>query len=198
MTGTQEIQITAEPQLDNRSCLFRVDRSLYLGTLYTSDRDFAREHASLIHAVFEVDENILGVQVRHGELLVTLRQPPEDWRPLARAIGAAIRAHLQANKPVIAEDAPEHLQGSDLLRWKAQQVIDTQLNPALAAHGGFVEIARNEGNDLFITMGGGCQGCGSAVATLRQGVEVALREAVPELGAIHDVTDHAAGLNPYM
>ena len=59
-------------------------------------------------------------------------------------------------------------------------------------------IQASRGKDLYITMGGGCQGCGSAAMTMKQGVEVALRNGVPGIGAIHDATDHASGANPYM
>jgi Fe-S cluster biogenesis protein NfuA len=71
------------------------------------------------------------------------------------------------------------------------------INPAVAAHGGVVELIDVQRNDVFLRMGGGCQGCGMASMTLRQGVESAIRRTVPEVGAIMDTTDHAAGRNPY-
>lgn len=194
----QEIRITAEPQWRPEQCLFRVDRTIHAGTIYVSDPEVAAEAVPLAKVLFDLDPRVKGVRIRHGELLLVLREPLQDWRELARQAGAAIRAFLQEGRQPVAEDAASRLQGADLVRHRAQEVIDQRLNPALAAHGGFVEIVDSEGNDISINMGGGCQGCGSAQATLRQGIEVALREAVPELGAIHDATDHAAGVSPYM
>lgn len=80
---------------------------------------------------------------------------------------------------------------------RVRQVLDTRINPAVASHGGNIALVDVEGSDVFIELGGGCQGCGMARVTLRQGVEKMLREAIPELGQIVDVTDHAAGTDPY-
>lgn len=196
-TAPQTVSITAQPQERPDQCLFQVDRTLYTGTLYCSDPAFARQWAPVIAAVLEAGE-VKGVRLTHGELLVTMKQAPPDWRDLARRIGAALRAHIQGGGPAVQPGAEEALSGADRIRHQAQAVIDQQLNPALASHGGYVEIVDNEGSDLYVTMGGGCQGCGSAMATMRQGVEVAIREAVPDVGEIYDATNHAAGTNPYM
>ncbi len=197
MEETRSINITAEPQLDPRRCLFRTDQSFHPGTLFTSDPAWAEKWAPLAKAVFDVG-GIRDLRIHNGEILVTREEMDGDWRDLARRIGSAIRAHFQSGSPAVHPDAASKLEGPDLLRQQVQEVIDEQLNPALAAHGGFVEIQDLKGNDLYINLGGGCQGCGAAAATLRQGVEVAIREAVPEVGAIYDATDHAAGLNPYI
>lgn len=78
-----------------------------------------------------------------------------------------------------------------------QRVIDEQINPAIAGHGGFVSLLDFKDGRAYIALGGGCQGCGMADVTLRQGIEVMIREAVPEVVEILDTTDHAAGTNPY-
>ncbi|KAA3604908.1 MAG: hypothetical protein DWQ01_20090 [Planctomycetota bacterium] len=198
MTETDQVHITAEPQADPRKCLFRVDRTLYVGMIYTSDPAFAESWMPLAKALFDANDQIQGVRIAHGELTVRTAEAPDDWRELARACGAAIRAHLQAGHESVKEGAEQHLAGDDAIRHRVQQVIDSDLNPALAAHGGFVEILDNDGLDFYLNMGGGCQGCGAAAATMRQGIEVAIREKVPEVGNIFDGTDHAAGTNPYM
>ena len=77
-------------------------------------------------------------------------------------------------------------------------VLDNQVNPAIAAHGGMISLVDVEDTDIYVEMSGGCQGCALARMTLRQGVERMLRDAVPELTAVHDVTDHASGENPYL
>lgn len=78
-----------------------------------------------------------------------------------------------------------------------QQIFDEQVNPQIASHGGYVQLLEVDGTRAYIEMGGGCQGCGMANVTLKQGVEVAVREALPEITELVDVTDHASGTNPY-
>ena len=78
-----------------------------------------------------------------------------------------------------------------------QQVLDTQINPAVAGHGGHVALLDVKNDVAYIALGGGCQGCGMADVTLKQGIEVIIREAVPEIRQIIDTTDHASGTNPY-
>ena len=85
----------------------------------------------------------------------------------------------------------------DPLAQQIQEIFEQQINPQIAAHGGFVELLELDGNRAYIRMGGGCQGCGMANVTLKQGVEVAVREALPEITELIDVTDHASGTNPY-
>ncbi|HUF75635.1 MAG TPA: NifU family protein [Longimicrobiales bacterium] len=81
---------------------------------------------------------------------------------------------------------------------RVRSVLDTQVNPAIAAHGGMISLVDVADTDVYVEMSGGCQGCALSRMTLRQGVERMLREAVPELTAVHDVTDHASGDNPYL
>ena len=197
-TSAPAIKITAEPQVIPTNCLFRVDRSLYVGTLYTGDGAWAAEWMPLAGALFAADPNVRGVRLSDAEVLVSLERVPQDWREVARNLGTAIRAHLAAGGVPVKDGAADAVQGEDLLRQRAQVVIDRDLNPNLASHGGWVEIQASRGSDLYITMGGGCQGCGSAAMTMKQGVEVAIRNAVPEITGIHDATDHASGSNPYM
>jgi Fe/S biogenesis protein NfuA len=77
------------------------------------------------------------------------------------------------------------------------QVLDDQINPAIAAHGGRAELVAVEAGIAYLRLGGGCQGCGMATVTLSQGIEVAILDAVPELAGVVDVTDHASGTNPF-
>ena len=80
---------------------------------------------------------------------------------------------------------------------RVQRVIDEVINPGIAAHGGFVELVDVSDETLYLRMGGGCQGCAASAATLRQGIERMVRQSVPEIQEIVDVTDHEAGVNPY-
>jgi len=85
---------------------------------------------------------------------------------------------------------------SDLAR-RVLAVLERDVNPNIAAHGGHAELVGIDGSTAYLRLGGGCQGCGMATVTLSQGIEVAITEAVPEIDAIVDVTDHASGNNPY-
>ncbi len=77
------------------------------------------------------------------------------------------------------------------------RVLEEQINPSIAAHGGRADLVAVEDTAAYLRLSGGCAGCGMAAVTLSQGIEVALRESVPEITQVIDVTDHAAGTNPY-
>lgn len=85
----------------------------------------------------------------------------------------------------------------DPVAQSVQDVIDRQINPGVASHGGSVELVRVDGDTAVITLHGGCQGCGAADVTLKQGIERMITEAVPEIRRVADATDHDAGENPY-
>jgi len=86
---------------------------------------------------------------------------------------------------------------SDELRAKVLDVIDNMINPAIAGHGGFVELIDIQDNRVYLAMGGGCQGCGAAEITVKSGIERLIKEEVPEVVEVLDTTDHASGTNPY-
>ena len=83
------------------------------------------------------------------------------------------------------------------LKQKVQELIDSMINPAVAGHGGFVELIDVQDNRVYLQMGGGCQGCGAADITLKQGIERLIKEEIPEIAEVLDATDHSAGSNPY-
>ena len=86
---------------------------------------------------------------------------------------------------------------SDPVAARIQGLLQDRINPGIASHGGFVVLLDVKGDTAYVQLGGGCQGCGMINVTLKQGVEVAIREDVPEITAVMDVTDHAAGESPY-
>jgi Fe/S biogenesis protein NfuA len=98
---------------------------------------------------------------------------------------------------------PNPLAGQDIeltgtIEERVRQLLEQSINPALAAHGGFAVLERiEEDHRAIVTMGGGCQGCAVSAITLREGIEAAIKEAVPEITEVVDGTDHAAGENPY-
>src|SRR3954462_11556657 len=97
--------------------------------------------------------------------------------------------------PAVGARPPADLSGP--VPQRVVQVIDQQINPAIASHGGSAELVAVEDSTAYVRLGGGCVGCGMATVTLSQGIEVAIMEAVPEIDHVVDVTDHASGTNPY-
>ena len=95
------------------------------------------------------------------------------------------------NQPKI----PQEYRGT--IAEKVLQIIEQEINPAIAGHGGFINLVDVKDNKVFIEMGGGCQGCGMSQVTLRNGVINSIKNAVPEVSEVLDITDHDSGENPY-
>ena len=86
---------------------------------------------------------------------------------------------------------------SEELATKVQELLDSTINPAVAGHGGFVQLIDVKDNKVYLQLGGGCQGCGAADITLKSGIERLIKEELPEVEEVLDTTDHGAGTNPY-
>jgi Fe/S biogenesis protein NfuA len=120
-----------------------------------------------------------------------------DWSDDLMSGGLLV---VNPNKPDPASPAIGGRPAADLsgpVPQRVMQVIEQQINPAIAAHGGSAELVAVEEDTAYVRLGGGCVGCGMASVTLGQGIEVAILEAVPEVRQVVDVTDHASGTNPY-
>ena len=102
---------------------------------------------------------------------------------------------LPASPAVRADRPPADLSGE--VPQRVIQVLEEQINPAIASHGGYAELVAVEDSIAYLRLSGGCQGCGMASVTLSQGIEVAILDSVPEITEVVDVTDHASGANPY-
>jgi Fe/S biogenesis protein NfuA len=111
------------------------------------------------------------------------------------ATGGLVLHNRRPPSPAIGGSPPADLTGD--VAHRVWRVLAEQINPAVASHGGGAELVAVEDGTAFLRLSGGCVGCGMAAVTLRQGIEVALRESVPEITRVIDVTDHASGTNPY-
>lgn len=191
-----DIKITGKVDpVDPTRCAFEVDRPVYPNrSFYFPDRAKAAG-SPLVSRIFDI-AGIETVLVSHDTVTVTA-QPDVEWQVVGREIGPAIRSALSSEEAPIDPKLHESLPQPEVLREVVGHLIATHINPQIASHGGVVRLVDVQQNVLFIEMGGGCQGCGMASATLRGGVERLVREMVPEVGEILDVTDHAAGRNPY-
>jgi Fe-S cluster biogenesis protein NfuA len=112
-----------------------------------------------------------------------------------------IQEELQAVKAVADNSEDSNGSGNseieDPLMQKFQRFLDEEINPAVAAHGGFVTLLDIKDHVAYVQMGGGCQGCGMVNVTLKQGIEARMNEVLPEIKELVDTTDHANGTNPY-
>jgi Fe/S biogenesis protein NfuA len=99
------------------------------------------------------------------------------------------------SSPAIGGDMELDLSGP--LAQRVYEIVEHQVNPAIAAHGGRAELVSVEEPIAYVRLHGGCQGCGMAAVTLHQGIEVAIKDNIPEIEQVIDVTDHASGQNPY-
>lgn len=86
---------------------------------------------------------------------------------------------------------------SRTLMEKVQVILDRDINPMVASHGGYVKLIEIKDDAAYVEMTGGCQGCGMSAVTLKQGVEAAIFQNIPEIQAVYDSTDHEQGENPY-
>lgn len=101
------------------------------------------------------------------------------------------------NRPRPATLAGGSLELHGSVEERIRQLLDGEINPMLATHGGFAALDHVEGDTAYMTMGGGCQGCGLAALTLTEGIKATVEDAIPEIANVVDVTDHAAGENPF-
>ncbi len=191
---TRDIRITAEP-VDDGHCRFVVSEPLVTGARRFRSPEEA--HGSpLAEALFGVP-GIVEVVVSGGTVTLT-KDTTESWQAVGRQVGAAIRAAVAAGGELVAPAAPAGAAGDEALYTRVAELFEAEINPAIARHGGYVELIDVQDGVVMLRMGGGCQGCGMADVTLRQGIEASLRERVPEVAGVVDVTDHAAGTNPYV
>ena len=109
--------------------------------------------------------------------------------------GLVIRNPNRPTTPAPSASAEVVLEGS--VEEKIVMLLDGEINPSLAAHGGFARLLRVDGDVAYITMGGGCQGCGLAALTLTEGIKAQIEARIPEIREVLDETDHAAGENPF-
>ena len=103
------------------------------------------------------------------------------------------------SSPAVGSRPPADLRAdlSGPVAQRVMMVLDRQINPSNAAHGGHAELVAVEDETAYLRLSGGCQGCSMATVTLGQGIEVAIKELVPEITRVLDVTDHASGTSPY-
>jgi Fe/S biogenesis protein NfuA len=170
----------------------RIEVTGVRGVEYTYDLTF--------DPVSDADPGAGDVVEHQGGLAVII--PAESLDALAGATLDLPSSDGQAGLVLRNPNRPDPLSGAHLelsgtVDERVQQLLDQQINPSLAMHGGFAALERVEGDKVYVTMGGGCQGCAVSAMTLREGIARSIQEAIPEVAEVVDVTDHALGENPY-
>jgi Fe-S cluster biogenesis protein NfuA len=191
-----DIQITIEADQRNPNvCRFTSTRTLYIGTRNVLGKDDAKG-LPLAEKLFCLS----GVEKLQliGHLLVVTKTSGRKWEDLNKEIELVLTSYLVSSQALTANDVQEKmmLMGRST-KEKVQYLIDMQINPGVAEHGGSVGVVDVKDDILYLRLYGGCQGCGAADFTLKQGIETIVKRAVPEIGQIIDLTNHNAGINPY-
>jgi len=193
------ITIRAEISVaDPGMCKFTVGRTVHPGGPFFFPAKELAAGSPLAERLFALS----GVaHVLVVENIVTVgKHSGASWSALKAEIGTLIRAQLVSGVPAILDSprtAGTARRTDAEVRTVVQDLLDRQVNPAIAAHGGRISIVEVTDGNLFVTMSGGCQGCAASQLTLRRGFEIKVRRVAPEILDIVDTTDHTAGKTPF-
>jgi Fe-S cluster biogenesis protein NfuA len=195
-----DIRITAEP-IDNGRCKFLVSESLHASGVRRFASTGEAQGSPLAEAIFAIPGADVAEVIVSGNLVTVVKRSPTPWPAVGKAVGQAIRAALAGDRPAVAPKpvagAGAGVSDDDTLYDRVADLFERDVNPMVARHGGRVELIDVQDAVVMVRMAGGCQGCGMADVTLRQGIEAMLHQHVPEVKGVVDITDHAAGSNPY-
>ena len=193
-----DLRITAEP-IDNGRCKFLVSEPIHAGGVRRFASPDEARGSPLAEAIFAIPGADVTEVIVSGNLVTVVKRSPAPWPVVGKAVGRAIRAALAGgHQAVVTKPAASgSATADDALYERVADLFESQVNPMVARHGGRVELIDVQDAVVMVRMGGGCQGCGMADVTLRQGIEAMLQQQVPEVKGIVDITDHTAGSNPY-
>lgn len=188
-----DLDIVAEP-LDETRCRFVVSPPVP-GPPQHFDASADASGSAVAQAVLSV-AGVCELSIDGGEIMIRKDAAAPSWvvlEPRVRyALGMAL-AHTAGSAPAPSA-APVD---DDAIYERVSLLLEREINPAVARHGGQVELVDVQEGNVLVRLSGGCQGCGMASVTLRQGIEASLRRAIPSLRGLTDLTDHASGTRPY-
>jgi Fe-S cluster biogenesis protein NfuA len=194
----EAIRITAEP-VDDHRCKFVVSQPLHAAGVRHFASAAEAKGSPLAEAIFAIPAGGVTEVIVSGNIVTVVKDNPAPWQAVGKAVGVAIRAAAASGAPAVATKTapPAGAVDDDALYERVARLFDEQVNPMVARHGGRVELIDVQDAVVMLRMGGGCQGCGMADVTLRQGIEGMLAQHIPEVRGIVDITDHTSGANPY-
>lgn len=199
LTVDPTITIRAETSVaDPDMCKFTVSRTVHPGRPFFFPAKELAAGSPLPERLFALP-GVAHVLVA-GNVVTVGKDSGASWSALKAGIGTAIREQLVTGAPAILDVPRTPGAGGRTdaqVRAVVQELLDQQVNPSIAKHGGKISIVDVKDRNLSIAMSGGCQGCAASKLTLRNGFEVMARRVAPEIVDIVDTTDHAAGKKPF-
>ena len=188
------IEMKMEP-IDDKTAKFVLSRSVgdFIGQKFTSHAETSDSPvAAALLKVLGISE----IEIFGNEITAVKGDDAPDWTTIEHGVYRAVNIDNELPNEATAgtADAPK---ADEVTFNLVDQMFRTQINPALGGHGGSVELIDVQDGIVTVRMMGGCQGCGMARVTLQEGVEATLKQAIPAVKGVRDITDHAAGANPY-
>ncbi len=165
----------------------------YLGLRLRANQQGRHSFAYEFHLLSEGEE--AEDDVRSDQEIFTVFFDPESAEHLKGSTVDFVSSYSGAGFKVDNPQAVPHW--DDPIAQQVQKVIDEKVMPGLQGHGGWVELLDVKDNKAVVRLGGGCQGCGMAKITVKEGIEATIKEAVPSITEVLDHTEHGAGSNPY-
>jgi len=193
------VTIRAETSFaDPDTCKFIVSRTIHSSGSFFFGNIERAAGSPLAERLFTL-QGVANVLI--ADSVVTIcKDPIASWIGLKAAIGSTIRAQLLTSVPAILEmyihTGTQRRSDTELMT-VIQVLLDKEINPSIANHGGKISIVEISQRKLYISMSGGCQGCASSQVTLRQGFDVMLKRVAPEIEEVVDTTNHSAGKQPF-
>lgn len=208
---SKEIIIKAQPSVDPTVCNFKIEELFVGRTIHCQKKESARD--PFVIALMDI-EGIKEVFINDKMVTISKGSSSKSWNELGSEIGRVIRLQLQSDGELFLDDEIEKdnaghcshchchestdnpLEDQELLT-AVKSILDSDINPQVAHHGGHIEVVKVEAGRVYVRMEGGCQGCSMSQETLRGGVERHLRNTLPQIKSVTDVTHHQEGINPF-
>ena len=189
----QEIKIRGEPTADPQKCRFVLDGEVLSRASLTFTSESDTENAPLAKKLLDLPY-IAQVNIA-GQVVTLTGDNIESWPAVGKEIGGVIREQIKSGEAPVTEKAMDA--GNSALFDQVNTLIQNDVNPSIASHGGVITLHNVSDGKAYVTMGGGCQGCSMSSVTLKQGVESYIVAKVDGVNEIVDITNHSEGENPY-
>lgn len=194
----EQIKIIAQPTLEEDVCQFIVEHPIYPDGIIVCRDKVTAWNSPLLEELIELTE-IREISLS-GATLTLAKHSNAPWQRLGKIIGSIIRSHIQSGKPLFPRTNPDDkpkVTHNISIEEQVKDLLAKKINPSVASHGGHVSLVEVKKQTVYLELSGGCQGCGMAKATLKQGIERAILESIPAIESVVDVTDHSSGQRPY-
>ena len=195
METVDKIPVTAQVNPANaRVCSFTVGHPLFpKGAFLCASAEMA-EGSPLLQAIFQLP-GVVQVWVSEERMTVE-KNGEEPWPILGKRVAKTVRDLIRSGVNPLVVPSRRKIGSEEKIFEKVRAVLEKDVNPFIAAHGGRVDVTSVKGSTVYLTMDGGCQGCAAAASTMKGGVESAILSQVPEVSEVLDATDHAGGSHP--